>query len=170
MSYDPKAVANYFIERAKEDGVPVSPLKLQKLVFFAHGWNLALINAPLIRESVQAWKFGPVVPSLYHEFKDFGNDPIRIKATTFSFDNDTIRTETPEVPDSDDTTKRLLSKVWDVYGGVRAIDLSNLTHAPNSPWAKAVESFHGEPPPSVKISDDTIKEHFVAQGRRNKQK
>lgn len=58
------AIANHFIMRRWRDGVHVSPMKLQKLVYFAPGWYLALFNKPLIDERVEAWKFGPVILSM----------------------------------------------------------------------------------------------------------
>lgn len=74
--HNPLAIANYFIELAKNDDNLVSPMKLQKLVYFAHGWCLALADKPLINEKVEAWQYGPVVGSLYREFKKYGNEGI----------------------------------------------------------------------------------------------
>ena len=76
-----KAVANYFLDIAERDGKTLNPMKLQKLVYIAHGWHLAIRRRPLIRESVEAWKYGPVIADLYHEFKKFGNMPITERAT-----------------------------------------------------------------------------------------
>jgi len=49
MAYDAKIVANYFLDLADRDHVFVSPLKLQKLVYLAHGWSLALRGRPLLK-------------------------------------------------------------------------------------------------------------------------
>jgi uncharacterized phage-associated protein len=76
MPFPAEAVANEFLELAKKDGEALSPMKLLKLVYFAHGWHLALTGEPLIEEPVQAWQFGPVIPSIYHQFKRFGSGPI----------------------------------------------------------------------------------------------
>lgn len=43
---------------------PVSPLKLQKLVYYAQAWSLALDEEPIFEEPVEAWKNGPVVRDL----------------------------------------------------------------------------------------------------------
>jgi uncharacterized phage-associated protein len=61
MPYPAAAIANEFIKVAKRNGVLLTPMKLQKLVYFAHGWYLALLGKPLINEPVEAWKFGPVI-------------------------------------------------------------------------------------------------------------
>jgi uncharacterized phage-associated protein len=83
MTYSPLAIANYFIELAKKKDKFITPMKLQKLVYFAHGWCLALSDEPLIDEKIEAWKYGPVVTSLYHEFKRYGNDGIKEHAVEF---------------------------------------------------------------------------------------
>jgi uncharacterized phage-associated protein len=64
-TYDPKAIANYFIARAAADGKRLTPLQLIKLVYIAHGWYLGLTGEPLINEPPEAWQYGPVIPSLY---------------------------------------------------------------------------------------------------------
>ena len=66
--YSALAIANFFLENHKS----ISPMKLQKLVYFAHGWNLAISNNPLIKEPIEAWDYGPVISTIYNEFKLFG--------------------------------------------------------------------------------------------------
>ena len=51
-------------------------MKVQKLVYYAHGWHLGLADAPLIGELVEAWRWGPVIRSLYAALAEFGNQPI----------------------------------------------------------------------------------------------
>src|SRR5579871_2106878 len=75
-SYSPFEIARFFIEKAHQSGKDISPMKLIKLVYIAHAWNLAFYKKPLISESVQAWKYGPVIESLYHGFKHFRNSTI----------------------------------------------------------------------------------------------
>src|SRR5437762_397203 len=85
--YSARALANTFLELAKEEGKSLSPLQLQKLVYYAHGWNLGIRNAPLIDAPIEAWRFGPVVQSLYHEFKEYGNNPITSPAQDLRIKN-----------------------------------------------------------------------------------
>jgi len=60
----PLAVANYFIKKSQDDGIAVTPMQLVKLVYIAHGWHLGLHHSQLLTESIQAWKYGPVIPSV----------------------------------------------------------------------------------------------------------
>ena len=71
-------IANYFLWRAWEEGVEVTPLKLIKLVYIAYGWNLVLNKdrPKLFEERIEAWKYGPVIPSVYHDKQKESQDHI----------------------------------------------------------------------------------------------
>ncbi|MBS4050385.1 Panacea domain-containing protein [Methylomonas rivi] len=155
MTYQTKAIANKFIDLAKEGGSPLSPMKLQKLVYFAHGWFLSLSKGqPLIDEKIEAWRYGPVVPSLYHEFKSLGSKTIRDYATDMDKDFEIV---TPHLPD-DESLSAFIKKIWEVYGKYDGIQLSNITHKPDTPWAK-VWGENGVPK-NTDIPDSDIKEYF----------
>jgi uncharacterized phage-associated protein len=165
MPYDAKAVANYFLELAQRDGIPVTPMKLQKLVYFAHGWSLALTGQPLVNDRVEAWEFGPVFRRLYGEFKAFGNAPITSKATDFRQGGRVwwgTRTVVPTI--EDENTKHLLDRIWEVYGRLSATRLSNMTHEPDGPWAQALSR---QPDArGVVIDNGAIRDYFAAQERQ----
>jgi uncharacterized phage-associated protein len=168
MSYPSKAIANYFLSLAKEKDSSISPLKLQKLVYYAHGWNLALTGEPLIDELIEAWEYGPVIPSLYHEFKGEGKGPIHSPATEWKVKpNGKIRVITPTLDDCPDenieATKKLLNRIWFVYGKFSGIQLSAMTHEVDSPWWKTRQETHGRK--NADIPDNLIREHFLARVR-----
>jgi uncharacterized phage-associated protein len=75
-AYDARAVANYFLELGNAEAHPITPMAIQKFVYFAHGWMLAVYGRQLITQRVEAWDFGPVIRELYNEFKKFGDQPI----------------------------------------------------------------------------------------------
>jgi uncharacterized phage-associated protein len=151
---DAKAVANSFLQTAHWDGQEITPMKLQKLVYFAHGWHLAIKDSPLLREHVQAWSYGPVIPSLYHSFKEYGNDPI----TNLTREWDGEEFSAPLVTDGE--VKALLSRVWEVYGRFTAIQLSKMTHEPGSPWDVTWRRCGGRK--GTDIPNDEIKAYFLA--------
>jgi uncharacterized phage-associated protein len=152
--YSPLAVANYFIERAASEGEILDHLKLQKLVYIAHGWHLAISGKPLLNTPVQAWAYGPVLPELYQKLKVYGNAPVgSVIVDRSGFDIDV-----PEVPDEDSDTVDLLSRVWRAYKRFTGVQLSNFTHEPGTPWADIRETT-GERR-SATIPDDLIEKHF----------
>lgn len=118
-------VARYFLSLVDEEaGDFLSNLKLQKLVYYAQGFNLALFNRPLFSDEIEAWRHGPVVPELYRAYKSFGSGAIP-HPTDFD----------PDIFDKD--TCELLDEVYQVYGQYSAWRLRDMTHE-ETPW---VESF-----------------------------
>ena len=124
-------IANFFLEKGKEEARPISMLKLIKLCYIAHGWNLGLTGEPLFKESVEAWQYGPVVPSLYHEFKHFGRKPIDRFAQELDLKDFAMTTAEPP---KDTQTRAIMEKVWDVYKTSSGNSLINRTHAQGTPW------------------------------------
>jgi uncharacterized phage-associated protein len=133
MPYSAIDIANYFVNRSIKDGPPLTPMQVVKLVFFAHGWNLGLTSEPLINEPVQAWKFGPVVPSVYFAFQGYGDRPIDKAAPYFSFLSDA-----PEIDEKDES---FLDSIYDDYGPYSGGQLSTITHEEGSPWEETVRPF-----------------------------
>jgi uncharacterized phage-associated protein len=162
MPYDAKAVANFFLDLAKKEGKILGPMKLQKLVYFAHGWTLAITGEPLIDEPVQAWRWGPVIPSLYHAFKAYGSSHIDEPATSVELSEDdmSVQTVTPKIPASDGATRAILERVWRIYSPFSPVQLSNLTHEPGTPWDQTVKVYGGSLPKRLPISNEVIGEYF----------
>ena len=162
--HDAKAIANYFLDLSK-GGYKLTPLKIQKLVYFAHGWNLALRKQPLLNERVEAWKYGPVIPSLYHEFKIYGSSPIEHKAVDLIEVDGYLREGEPSIlacsPDEAALTARLLKRIWEVYKNYSGLQLSELTHQPGTPWEKARKAFGDVK--NADIPDEWIQQYFESQ-------
>jgi uncharacterized phage-associated protein len=93
------AAANYIIENLSRNKISdLTNLKLQKLMYFAYGVHLSLFGERLFRDEIQAWKLGPVIPSVYKEFKDHRNSPIGISSrATILKDDDSGEFEEPPV-------------------------------------------------------------------------
>jgi uncharacterized phage-associated protein len=154
-----KSIANYFLDLAQATGQPIDPMKLQKLVYYAHGWFAGHTGQELINESVEAWPYGPVIPSLYHEFKRFGSNWIHGRAAEYAHG------ELVEVPrPADAGIRAFLDNVWNAYSQYTGIKLSELTHAPEGPWDITRRETHGTR--SADIPFPRIRDHF-AQAVRN---
>lgn len=144
MPYSAAKVANRMLEIARERGEDITPLKLLKLVYIAHGWSFPYLNEPLLSEPAQAWQYGPVVPSLYHAVSRFRADPI----TELVVDTD------PQIlsPQAD----ALVRSVYDSYSRYSATQLSNMTHMPDTPWSEAW-NLRGK---NAVIPNDRIAAHY----------
>lgn len=117
-------VADYFLaQQDEESGDTISNLKLQKLVYYAQGFHLAIHGKPLFGEQIQAWTHGPVVPDLYHRFKGYGPGAIPQQGEL-------------DLSKYDKQTTELLNEVYSVYGQFSGWKLRNMTHE-EAPWANA---------------------------------
>lgn len=133
-------VADYFLAKRDEDaGDLISNLKLQKLLYYAQGFCLALTSKPLFRERIEAWTHGPVVPAVYRRFKDYRDLGLPIPA---------------DIPQFDSDLQELLDEVYAVYGQFSAWKLRNMTHQ-EPPWR---DTSAGET-----ISEASLKAYFTTQ-------
>lgn len=148
--YDAIAVANTILQKAQDENISVDPMKLQKLIYFAHGWHLAIYDKPLINEPIQAWEYGPVISSIYHMFKKYGAQPITDSIRDVK-DNTISHIENEEV-------LRFLDNFLKIYGGLSAIELSNMSHLADSPWNRTRKEFPNAY--YIGIPPDYIKEYF----------
>lgn len=130
----PVFVANNFLKRGQDEKINITPLKLQKLVYFLYKAYLKQTGEPLFSERFETWKLGPVVPSIYAEFSSYGKLPIQSFATD-SRNKCFIVTESG-------VFKKCIDQVWETYRDYSATTLSELTHTVGSAWDKAKE--HGQ--------------------------
>lgn len=158
--YSSKAVANYLLDKFLEQGAECTQLQINKLVYIAHGWHLALSPATngLIDEDVIAWKFGPVIPTLREQFRDYGSDPITEHATTW-VDVDEEYVPTIAQADPAGWEINLLDWVWRAYGAMTGAQLIELTHLPDSPWAQITKN-GTDIGHNKKIPRDLIREYY----------
>ena len=155
--YTPQHVANFFLDLADEEGVSLTQLKLMKLVYIAYGWYLAITGEKLFDEPIQAWRNGPVIPSLYHEFKSYGRLPIDGRATSFDLDTGTI--SVPRIPETDVVTVKILTLVWESYKRFSAAALVRRTHDDGTPWAET----YVEGARNIVIPPEVIEKHYKAR-------
>ena len=142
MEVDALAVANYFIDLSRRDRVDLHLLGLVKRVYIAHGFSLALTGQSLLNprfDRAEAWKYGPVIPSVYHTFKHNRRNPIREHAVVsqWNFDKKEEVFNTPEL--TDPIAKTIVEAVWKRYLNVSDGELIDLTHREGTPWSMSYE-------------------------------
>lgn len=135
------SVANYFIEKAAQDKKPIRPLKLMKLVYIAYGYGLAMLHRSIIDsrfDQVEAWKYGPVIPSVYHSFKIYRNTPVKTKTVVMESDADgKIDFIEPKLTDNE--AQMICDYVWEKYSTYSDSQLVSLLHAKGTPWGMLYE-------------------------------
>jgi uncharacterized phage-associated protein len=142
--YPALTIAKWFIAWAEAEGEELSNLKLQKLLYYAQGHYLAERRQPLFCDEIQAWSHGPVVPQVYHEYKNFGSANITLPDTD-PFTWEEVDAETAE----------FLGKVWNTYGGYSAGRLRNMTHE-EPPWQR----YWREDKRGIAIPVRDLEDHF----------
>lgn len=141
------AVADYFIRFAHDVGDPITNLKLQKLLYFAQAWYLALHGERLIPADFQAWVHGPVCYPLYQRLRRYQWNPI---------------SESVQAPDLPPEVESHLREIMEVYGGYSAWDLERLTHS-EQPWQNARGGLPADEPSSAIIADDDMRRFYAAR-------
>lgn len=161
MALPTKAVVNSLLSRAFREGrADMTPMKVQKLLFYLNGWHLAVTGKPAVAEPFRVWKFGPVLQSVYHDLKHFGGGPVTEYIKEFDPRSEAFKSFV--IGDSAKAFYEILDLTWEKYIGIEATRLSAMTHAPDSPWATAKREGN-----SV-IDNDTIKSYFIGLARAPK--
>lgn len=161
--YDALAVANEFLDRSQKSGRPITPMQLLKLVYFAHGWHLALEEKPLVKERFEAWKFGPVNPPIYHEFKRYGMNPVGELGSVPVVCEEGYVLEEPRITLRDRESRRahiIIDAVWRAYSELSGSKLSAITHEKNSAWWKAWYENGGKDRPGTDLDERDIQDEF----------
>ncbi|MDB5578751.1 MAG: hypothetical protein JWR80_3927 [Bradyrhizobium sp.] len=144
--YAANDIARYLLACSEPDAEDfISNLKLQKLCYYAQGFALALLKRPFFNEPIEAWTHGPVVPELYHLYKDSGKEAIQ-PVTDLDFNL------------YDKKDRKLLDEVYDYYGQFSAWRLRNMTHE-EKPWKDAFNRLDKEIHPEE--MKKYFKEHLV---------
>ena len=155
QNISPSDIAKYFLYRSNQDGELVSPLKMQKLVYYAYVWTLVKNKTKLFDEKIQAWPSGPVVPSLYRELKSYGSSPIDEKYLGVK-DEAELNAIFSKFPKE---VKNVLDGVYETYSTKTAFELVALTHA-EKPWLEARNNLAPTKPSNNPILDATILKQY----------
>ena len=139
-------VATYFLKIVDRDaGSTITPLKLQKILYYAQGFYLAKHDVELFVEDFQAWAHGPANVEIYNKYKQFGYSAI----------------EEPKenIPDIKEETKNFLFEIWKTFGIYDGKFLEELTHA-ETPWLEARKGCKPGENCTTVISKESMKEFF----------
>ena len=148
-----KELAKYIISTIKErmtdiqpEEFDVTPLKLQKLLYYCQGYSLALTGKPAFKDKVEAWRYGPVIDSVYQEYKKYTGGIIPYNDITVS-----------EVPD--EALRSIVDLVLADKGHYSGEALARMTH--NEPtWENSYSGSFGGVYVNAEISQSSMKNYF----------
>lgn len=135
--YDALDIANYIVNYSIECDCPVSNLKLQKLLYYVQAASLVKTGSSIFNDNISAWRYGPVVESVYHNFKVYVNKPIdeRIITKFVFFDFMATKEYDPKkiIKKND---RMLIENIVDSYRDKSAMYMVRKTHS-EDPWKNA---------------------------------
>ena len=145
------ALARYLIYLAGQETEPefLTHMRVQKLLYYAQGWSLAIRQNPIFDSIIEAWRHGPVVRDVYDCFKSYESKPI----------------PPDEGMDSDDLSaedRDFARSIWASYKNYSAAGLRAMTHK-EAPWVSARNCLPEEASSNQEISQSEMKEFFRDQ-------
>ncbi len=123
MSYKAIDVANHLLNIFRDDEDGITNLKMNKLLYYAQGFSFQRLGRELFSEDIEAWGLGPVVPSVYHAFQEYGKSRIPID-------------DSCDLVELDINDCELLVDVLREYGIYTGGRLKDMTHKEGGPWKK----------------------------------
>lgn len=145
-------VIAYIFEKLEE----VTPLMLQKLLYFVQGIYSALYGKPIFEEDCRAWIHGPVYPEVYDLFRDFKYNPI--DDARFALLEGVVDTLT-------DDEKQVIDLVVNTFGMYGGKVLEKITHN-ETPWVEARKGYGDSIPSSEILPKERIMKYYIAVNKK----
>jgi len=146
MKQDIHDIASFFINKG------VSPLKLQKLLYYSQVWGFVKTGAFVFDEPIRNWVYGPVVKEVWSKYKYMrkGRNIHKDYGNYLNLKQDTINH---------------LDEVWNAYGHLSPFDLVELTHS-EMPWLEKRKGLHAtEPSDKVLRIDKNTTQYFILENK-----
>lgn len=170
MSDRSPAIANEFIRKAGLHARHLTHMQLQKLVYLAHGWNLAINGDALTDDIPYAWDYGPVYRDIYDALRRYGSGPVMQEISENDFGGGkffgTDEENRPVRAQLSAQERAVIDRVFSDYGQFHAYQLSALTHQDGTPWDQVYNHGAGRMAP---IDNLRVKRHFIDLAHRPRQ-
>lgn len=152
-------MAKYTVLRLIQNGVTISPLKLQKVLYYMQAWHMVYFERDntLFDDVPEAWVNGPVYREIYNTYRSIGlYDQIALKDVDSC--NETLEEDTRKLHDKlrlDKEQEDFVESVLKHYGTMSHDKLVFLTHS-QLPWNEARRGLKAFEYTNQKISLDTM--------------
>lgn len=150
--YDNSAekIALYILSKGNE----ITNLLLQKILYYVKGISKIFEGESFILEPCEAWKFGPVFPSVYEKYKEFGKQEIEFNLSKNYVDGLLSGEE-----------KRITDYVMRTFGIYNAWFLKDLTHL-EEPWIVARKGLSDDDASRNRMDEDIISRYFAKMNEK----
>ena len=170
---DIQEIARYIGLSLLSKGLSVSPLKLQKILYYVQSWYMVFFGRKntLFAEVPQAWVNGPVYPCVYHQYKDCVPGMCDHLALVHFSKKEDVNSALEEVAERLNFTveeQELIESVIMLYGSKTQNELILYTHA-EKPWAEKREGLPPYQRSDCELSLDTMYSYYKARHDKNRQ-
>lgn len=141
---DMNKIVDYIIWLHQDSGDVITNLRLQKLLYYAQAWYLALYDEALFDDDFEAWIHGPVLPAIYQRFKSYKWNAI---------------SEEIEKPDLPKKIEDHINEIVRVFGQYSSLDLEYMSHN-ETPWIKARNGCPSDAASSAIIDKEEMKSFY----------
>lgn len=128
-------IANVILKSALKKYHDIDVLKLNRLLFIAYGMGHRELNRAIFNDCIEAWKYGPIIPAVYHHFSHFHLKPVQ--ATAFEYDFFNNKFKHYDISEKDTILKSFLIDIYKRYGNDSKFSLIHHVWSEDSPWAKS---------------------------------
>jgi len=162
---DARAIANFILDQFDPALNEISNKKINKLIYYCHGFSLVRIGQPLVKNHFEAWTHGPVVKVVYEAFKQFEYRAIETRAVYFNY----LSGMEEQVGYSEVGTNQLelSKKVVEHFIKFSADELEELSHTQFGPWAKVWNTDESQRGLRSRIPNEDIQAYFQKRYGQN---
>ena len=150
----PTILSNNILRRTFKENVPVTPMKLQKLLYFVSCEYVKITDRELLSEDFCVWQYGPVLPSVYNEFKVFHGSRITKYAKDANGDSFAYNESTAP------NLRTAIDCVWTFFKDRSGPELSLITHEDGSGWSCAFERHQQKITKEEMKADDSYRKYM----------
>jgi uncharacterized phage-associated protein len=159
--YEARKICNFLIARADTHQFPLTNLRLNKLLYFIHGWGLTSRPDGLARNHFTAWMHGPVVQPVYDAFKPFGENPITELAKYLDYI--TGQSRVVAYDDISPHDAAVIESVFRSYDRFTTGQLVTMSHTVGGPWHTVYSAWAKDNRANLRIPNEVIRAHFLQE-------
>lgn len=159
--HEARKICNFLLAHYDARKFDLTNLRLNKLLYFVHGWSLTRDQQGLIRNHFEAWQLGPVIRPVYDTFKAYGDGQTSDLAEYLDY-----ATGQRAIISYDDITASeadMIIRVFDNYAPYTTNQLVALSHEPGGPWDLVYKAWSKDKRLSPRIPNDLIRSHFLKE-------